>query len=198
MGPLLLHNSQVIQQKKRKERAVHRSTYHTTQRQIVRAPTSASCASAASPAAALFAAASAEAVDCSSPCGRRRVKSRPLAAFGNLSRPLRFHGAVPVARQDTLGTAVSASHTAPPPHTTPRNKSGFCQPALAACQPITFSTFAIRELTAGRAEISGPQRAVQLMESIGRPKRESTRTIRRVVALALHTPFHICNRVAHP
>lgn len=88
-----------FQQGKLTKKAVHRSTYHTTQRQIVRAPTSASCAAAASPAAALFAAASAEAVDCSSPCGRRRVKSRPLAAVGNLSRPLRFHRAVPVANR---------------------------------------------------------------------------------------------------
>lgn len=137
MGPLLLHNSQVFRQFKKAER---QSTHHTTQRQIVRAPTSASCAAAASPAAALFAAASADAVDCSSPCGRQRVKSRFLAAVGILSRPLRFHEAAPVAEQDTLGTAVSASCTKPPPRTTPRNECGICQPALSACQPITSSS----------------------------------------------------------
>lgn len=46
-----------------------------------------------------------------------------------------------------------------------------------------------------------PQRAVQLMnfmKFISRSKRESTGMSRRVIALALHTPFHICNQVAPP
>ena len=177
IGPLILHNSQ-LPEENAFESGKRRSTYHTTQRHIVRAPASASCAAAASPAAALFAAASADAVDCSLPCGpRRRVKSRSLAAAGGSSRPLMFPSR-PVSLQSELRplqNEVLWAQRCPPVALHSRRAQASEKRHSSAHHLFQLAT---RGLAAGKlAGLPRPWRTVQLMSVIVRPKEKPRKQV---------------------